>query len=98
MSASSVPASAAVPGYAAPSGASIKIVGVVWGKQQVTDEGVYASLYAHASEGSGFVFSDKFFGGEGGMQVAGKTGTIWYRGADGALRALVGRQGKTHKF
>jgi hypothetical protein len=97
ISPSSVPASSQTPSIAKSSGASINIIGIVWGTQQIKTPSVFTKLYSQQATGWGFQISTNLFGVDGLWGQA-KVGIIWYKDAGGVIRSLVGRENSWVKF
>lgn len=97
ISPSSIPTSSQTPSLARPSGASINIIGVVWGTRQVQTPSVFTKLYSQQATGWGFQISTDLFGVDGLWGQA-KVGITWYKDASGAIKSLVGRENSWVKF
>ncbi|THV65370.1 hypothetical protein D6C91_01499 [Aureobasidium pullulans] len=94
---STISASAQVPTIATTHGASISIIGAVWGLLQVKTSSVFESLDYQQAIGWGFQVDSDLFGVDGMPGVA-KVGIVWFRNATGSLQAIVGRENGWVKF
>lgn len=60
-----------------PSSADFALVSVVWGSEEIRDEGVYENIYKYKTNGSAVPFGNSFFGRDT-LPGWGKSGVIWY--------------------
>ena len=97
ISPSSIPASSQTPSISKSSAASINLIGIVWGTQQIKTPSVFTKLYSQQATGWGFQISTSLFVVDGLWGQA-KVGIIWYNDAGGAIRSLVGRENSWIKF
>ncbi|KAI4723132.1 hypothetical protein E4T48_00386 [Aureobasidium sp. EXF-10727] len=97
INASAIPSSAQTPSIAASYGASINVVAVVWGKQQVKTASVFGSIYYQQATKWGFQIATRLFGVDGFFGHE-KVGIVWYRDASKVLKSLVAREGQWVKF
>ncbi|KAI5208354.1 hypothetical protein E4T38_02948 [Aureobasidium subglaciale] len=94
---STIPASAMTPSVAATHGASITIIGMVWGAQQIKTASVFDRVDYQQATNWGFQINTSLFGVDGFWGHA-KVGIIWYRDAQGVLKSLFSREGGWVKF
>ncbi|CAD0114765.1 unnamed protein product [Aureobasidium uvarum] len=97
VNASAIPSSAQTPSIAASYGASVDVVGVVWGKQQIKTASVFGRIYYQQATKWGFEMSTQLFGVDG-LWGNEKVGIVWYRDASKVLKSLVAREGQWVKF
>lgn len=94
---SSLSSSAKTPSVAAIDGATITIVGLVWGAQQIKTTSVFDRIYYQQATKWGFQINTGLFGVDGFWGHA-KVGIIWYRDAQGVLKSLVSKENGWVKF
>ncbi|CAD0100070.1 unnamed protein product [Aureobasidium mustum] len=97
ISPSSIPSSAKTPSMAAIDGATVNIVGIVWGTQQIKTPGVWDRIYYQQATKWGFQINTGLFGVDGFWGHA-KVGIVWYRDAQGVLKSLVSKENGWVKF
>lgn len=94
---STIAASAKTPSIAATHGATVNIVGMVWGAQQIKTASVFDRVDYEQSTNWGFQITTAFFGVDGFWGHA-KVGIIWYKDAQGVLKSLVSKENGWVKF
>lgn len=71
-------------GFPAPSGSTIRILAIVYGRYEIRGQAVYQKLYTAAASGTQFQWSNTFFNNDTWVGV-GKTGVIYYKDSAGTL-------------
>ncbi|THV75488.1 hypothetical protein D6D29_08690 [Aureobasidium pullulans] len=94
---STIAASAKTPSIAATHGATVNIVGMVWGAQQIKTASVFDRVDYEQSTNWGFQITTALFGVDGFWGHA-KVGIIWYKDAQGVLKSLVSKENGWVKF
>ncbi|THW47341.1 hypothetical protein D6D21_03473 [Aureobasidium pullulans] len=94
---STIAASAKTPSIAATHGATVNIVGMVWGAQQIKTASVFDRVDYEQSTKWGFQITTALFGVDGFWGHA-KVGIIWYKDAQGVLKSLVSKENGWVKF
>ncbi|THV92751.1 hypothetical protein D6D27_04748 [Aureobasidium pullulans] len=94
---STIAASAKTPSIAATHGATVNIVGMVWGAQQIKTASVLDRVDYEQSTNWGFQITTALFGVDGFWGHA-KVGIIWYKDAQGVLKSLVSKENGWVKF
>ena len=94
---STIAASAKTPSIAATHGATVNIIGMVWGAQQIKTASVFDRVDYEQSTNWGFQITTALFGVDGFWGHA-KVGIIWYKDAQGVLKSLVSKENGWVKF
>ncbi|KAG2163599.1 hypothetical protein VTO58DRAFT_102456 [Aureobasidium pullulans] len=94
---STITASAKTPSIAATHGATVNIIGMVWGAQQIKTASVFDRVDYEQSTNWGFQITTALFGVDGFWGHA-KVGIIWYKDAQGVLKSLVSKENGWVKF
>lgn len=94
---STIAASAKTPSIAATHGATVNIVGMVWGAQQIKTASVFDRVDYEQSTNWGFQITTALFGVDG-FWGHDKVGIIWYKDAQGVLKSLVSKENGWVKF
>ncbi|THX70409.1 hypothetical protein D6D08_05766 [Aureobasidium pullulans] len=94
---STIAASAKTPSIAATHGATVNIIGMVWGAQQIKTASVFDRVDYEQSTNWGFQITTALFGVDGFWGHS-KVGIIWYKDAQGVLKSLVSKENGWVKF
>ncbi|THY16613.1 hypothetical protein D6D01_07670 [Aureobasidium pullulans] len=94
---STIAASAKTPSIAATHGATVNIIGMVWGAQQIKTASVFDRVDYEQSTNWGFQITTALFGVDGFWGHA-KVGIIWYQDVQGVLKSLVSKENGWVKF